>query len=51
MAVKNSDELRKVQEALQPKIVQTYQKLGQSKVIYEALTNMKKSSNLWSTMS
>ena len=50
MSVKNSDDLRKAHESLQPKIVQTYQKLGQSKVIYDALVNLKKDPVLWGSL-
>lgn len=39
--VKNSDELREVYQEVQPKIVTFYNRLNQSKPLYDVMTNMK----------
>jgi oligopeptidase A len=41
LGVKNSDELRKSHETIQPKVIETYQKLGQSQPYFQALKKLK----------
>lgn len=50
MSVQNSDELRKAHDELQPKIVKTFQKLGQSKSVYKSLTNIKNDPAIWNSL-
>lgn len=50
MSVQNSDELRKAHDELQPKIVKTFQKLGQSKSVYKSLMNIKSDSAIWNSL-
>jgi len=47
MGVKNSDDLRKSHDLLQPAIVETYQKIGQSQPVFKALTSIRNDSELW----
>lgn len=50
MGVKNSDDLRKAHDALQPSIVQTHQSIGQSSALYYALVGLKENGTLWSSL-
>lgn len=50
MGVKNSDELRKAHDELQPEVIKTMQKVGQSKALYKALTAIKSRKSVWSTL-
>ena len=50
MGVKNSDELRKAHDELQPKVIKTMQTVGQSKALYKALTAIKSRKSVWSTL-
>jgi len=47
MGVKNSDELRTAHDEIQPKIVEIYQKLGQSKPLFNALKALKARQSIW----
>lgn len=49
MGVKNSPELRQAYETVQPKVVQFWNKLSQSKPIYEAFKTLRESEN-WATL-
>jgi oligopeptidase A len=49
MGVKNSSELREAYEAVQPKIVQFVNKLGQSKALYEAFKVLRES-DTWASL-
>lgn len=49
MGVKNSPELRQAYETVQPKVVQFWNKLSQSKPIYEAFKTLRESEN-WGTL-
>lgn len=49
MSVHDSDELRKVHDAMQPSVIQINQELGQSQILFSALTNIKNSST-WDTL-
>lgn len=42
MGVLNSDELRAVHEEMQPKVIEFYTTIGQSKAVYEALETLRK---------
>jgi len=50
MSVQNSEPLRKSHDELQPKIVKTFQKLGQSKSVYKSLVNIKNDPTIWNTL-
>jgi oligopeptidase A len=50
MGVKNSDELRKAHDELQPEVIKTMQKVGQSKALFKALTAIKSRKSVWSTL-
>ena len=41
MGVKNGEELRKAHDDIQPSVIETYQALGQSKPVYEALKGLR----------
>lgn len=41
LAVKNSDELRTAHETMQPAVVQAFQRLGQSKALFDSLNKIK----------
>jgi len=47
MGVQNSDELRAAHSEMQPKVIELYQKFGQSQAVYKALTGLKQAS-VWS---
>ena len=49
MGVKNSPELRQAYESVQPKVVQFWNKLSQSKPIYQAFKALRESKN-WATL-
>jgi oligopeptidase A len=50
MGVKNSEDLRKAHDEMQPKIVQTYQTIGQSLPVYQALSSLRTSPNVWQSL-
>ena len=47
MGVKNSDELRKAHEEVQASVIEIFQKIGQSKPLFNALTALKKRESIW----
>lgn len=50
MGVKNSDELRKAHESLQPAVIETYQTLGQSVPLFNALSDLKHKISSWKSL-
>eukprot|EP01038_Epipyxis_sp_PR26KG_P012317 gene12317-16521_t len=50
MGVKNSDELRKSHDAIQPSVIEVYQKIGQSQPLFNSLTTIKNNANLWNSL-
>lgn len=50
MGVKNSDDLRKAHDIIQPNVIKIYQKIGQSQVIFKALKKIKDDKELWSQL-
>ncbi|KAJ1414611.1 peptidase M3A and M3B, thimet/oligopeptidase F, partial [Ochromonadaceae sp. CCMP2298] len=50
MGVKNSDDLRAAHDKIQPSVIEVYQKIGQSKSLYKALTALKKRHFIWSRL-
>ena len=50
MGVKNSDELRQAHDKVQPAVVETYQKLGQSIPVFHALGELRKHSAVWNKL-
>jgi len=47
--VKNSEELRKAHDALQPRVIEINQKIGQSQLLYHALNALKRQ-YVWSSL-
>jgi len=47
MGVKNSDDLRAAHDAMQGPVIETYQKIGQSKPLFKALTAIKERQSVW----
>ena len=47
MGVKNSEELRKAHDTIQPSVIEIYQKIGQSQALYNALTALQKRNSVW----
>jgi oligopeptidase A len=41
MGVKNSDDLRKAHDTMQPVVIETYQQIGQNEVVFQALRSIK----------
>jgi oligopeptidase A len=50
MGVKNSEELRKAHDSMQPAIVSTYQEIGQSEALYKAYAALKENAGLWNQL-
>lgn len=50
MGVKNSDELRQSHDAMQPSIVEAYQKIGQSQPVFKALVEIRNNPSLWNQL-
>jgi Zn-dependent oligopeptidase len=50
MGVKNSDELRKAHEAVQPAVVRFNQELGQNQALFKCLESMKADEALWNSL-
>lgn len=50
MGVKNSDDLRKAHDAMQPEIIKAYQEIGQSKDLYDALRRIANDESIWFTI-
>jgi oligopeptidase A len=50
MGVKNSDDLRKAHDSLQPAVIETYQTLGQSVPLFNALSEMKDKKQSWKSL-
>jgi oligopeptidase A len=50
MGVKNSEELRKSHEAVQPNVIAFSQRVGQSRLLFRALTAFKKNKKEWETL-
>ena len=50
MGVKNGDDLRKAHDDIQPSVIETYQALGQSKPIYQALKALKEDQTAWNKL-
>ncbi|RYG69451.1 M3 family peptidase [archaeon] len=48
MGVKNSEDLRKAHDVMQPSIIEAYQALGQSLSLYRALLSLKDNKAIWS---
>lgn len=51
MGVKNSLELRSVHDELQPQIIDCFQKIGQSKPLYNALNALRNRASIWRNLS
>jgi oligopeptidase A len=49
MGVKNSEELRKAHDALQPRVIEINQQIGQSQLLYHALNALKRQ-YVWSSL-
>lgn len=47
MGVKNSDDLRAAHDAMQGPVIEAYQKIGQSKPLFKALTALKERQSVW----
>jgi oligopeptidase A len=50
MGVKNSDELRKAHQLMQPAVVRFNQELGQNQVLYQTLVALKANSETWNAL-
>lgn len=50
MGVKNSDELRSVHSTMQPRVIETFQKIGQSQDLFRGLTALRKDTTVWATL-
>lgn len=50
MGVKNSDELRKAHETMQPAIIDVYQQLGQSEVLFHAFNFLQQEHQVWAAL-
>jgi oligopeptidase A len=50
MGVKNSEELRKAHDEIQPSVVEVQQKLGQSQPVFQALKHLKTDPTIWKTL-
>lgn len=48
MAVKNSEDLRKAHDSMQPSIIEVYQKIGQSEVLFNAYNYLQNDKRTWS---
>ena len=47
MGVKNSEELRKSHDLIQPKVIEVYQKIGQSQAVFQAVSKLKSNEELF----
>jgi oligopeptidase A len=47
MGVKNSDELRTAHSTMQPQVIEVYQKIGQSKDLFNGLSALKQRKSMW----
>lgn len=47
MGVKNSDDLRKAHDTIQPSVIEVHQKMGQSQALFNAMTALKKRNSIW----
>ena len=47
MGVKNSDDLRKAHDTIQPTVIEVYQKIGQSQALYNAMTALQQRNSVW----
>ncbi len=45
--VKNSDELRKAHDTMQPSIIDAYQQMGQSEIMYKAFNFLQQDARTW----
>eukprot|EP01035_Chromulina_nebulosa_P019895 gene19895-25850_t len=50
MGVKNSEELRQSHDEIQPNVIQSYQKIGQSKTLYQSLLSIRNNPKIWDTL-
>ena len=50
MGVKNSPELRKIHDAVQPSIIEAFQRMGQSVPVYTALKSIREDVVQWSAL-
>ena len=50
MGVSNSDELRSAHDKMQPEVIQTYQALGQSQPLFDALSALKQRQSVWAQL-
>jgi oligopeptidase A len=47
MGVKNSKELREAHDAIQPSVIEIYQKIGQSQALFNSLKHLKENEEIW----
>lgn len=47
MGVRNSDDLRKAHDEIQPQVIEVYQKIGQSQPLYKAMKALKERNSVW----
>lgn len=50
MGVKNSDELRRAHDEIQPEVIKLYQSIGQSQPLYKALEAIRGRKSVWDTL-
>lgn len=47
MGVKNSDDLRKAHDTIQPSVIEVQQKIGQSQGLFKAMSALRKRHSIW----